>query len=299
MQGFVFNLRRRDQFKDARFRRAFNYAFDFEEMNKQLFYRPVQAHRQLFRGHRARLARPAARRGAGNPRDACATRCRRRCSPRPTPIRSTAIRKRAQQSARGLRLLKEAGFEIRTRSWSTQTGKQVTVEILWRTIPGDERLILFYKPSLERLGITRQVRTVDNAQYENRMRSFDFDIIIDVVGAVAVARQRAARILGLAGGRPAGLAEYRRDQESGDRRTDREGHFRQGPRRPGGRHQGARPRAAVELLRRAAVHLRHVRATRAGTVSAMPSRCRNMASRASLAMVVGRGKGGEDRRTHR
>src|SRR5258706_7044537 len=37
MQGFVFNLRR-DQFKDARLRRAFNYAFDFEEMNKQLFY---------------------------------------------------------------------------------------------------------------------------------------------------------------------------------------------------------------------------------------------------------------------
>ena len=37
MQGFVLNLRR-DQFKDARLRRAFNYAFDFEEMNKQLFY---------------------------------------------------------------------------------------------------------------------------------------------------------------------------------------------------------------------------------------------------------------------
>ena len=35
--GFAFNLRR-DQFKDARLRRAFNYAFDFEEMNKQLFY---------------------------------------------------------------------------------------------------------------------------------------------------------------------------------------------------------------------------------------------------------------------
>src|SRR5258708_25618739 len=37
MQGFVLNLRR-DQFKDARLRRAFNYAYDFEEMNKQLFY---------------------------------------------------------------------------------------------------------------------------------------------------------------------------------------------------------------------------------------------------------------------
>ena len=33
----MLNLRR-DQFKDARLRRAFNYAFDFEEMNKQLFF---------------------------------------------------------------------------------------------------------------------------------------------------------------------------------------------------------------------------------------------------------------------
>ena len=54
MQAFVLNLRR-DHFKDARLRRAFNYAFDFEEMNKQLFYRPVQAHQQLFRGNRARV----------------------------------------------------------------------------------------------------------------------------------------------------------------------------------------------------------------------------------------------------
>src|SRR6202020_880812 len=37
MQAFVLNLRR-EQFKDARLRRAFNYAFDFEEMNKQLFF---------------------------------------------------------------------------------------------------------------------------------------------------------------------------------------------------------------------------------------------------------------------
>ena len=37
MQAFVFNTRR-DKFKDARVRRAFNYAFDFEEMNKQIFF---------------------------------------------------------------------------------------------------------------------------------------------------------------------------------------------------------------------------------------------------------------------
>src|SRR5215468_8954505 len=37
MQAFVFNTRR-EKFKDARLRRAFNYVFDFEETNKQLFF---------------------------------------------------------------------------------------------------------------------------------------------------------------------------------------------------------------------------------------------------------------------
>jgi microcin C transport system substrate-binding protein len=41
---------------------------------------------------------------------------------------------------------------------------------------GDERGILFYKPYLERLGITVNIRTVDSVQYQNRLRSFDFDI---------------------------------------------------------------------------------------------------------------------------
>ena len=38
--------------------------------------------------------------------------------------------------------------------------------------------MLFYKPSLERIGMAVSVRTVDSAQYENRLRQWDFDIII-------------------------------------------------------------------------------------------------------------------------
>src|SRR5882757_3086896 len=49
MQGFVLNLRR-DQFKDARLRRAFNYAYDFEEMNKQLFYGQYKRINSYFEG---------------------------------------------------------------------------------------------------------------------------------------------------------------------------------------------------------------------------------------------------------
>ena len=39
MQGFAFNLRRDRCSRMSRLRRAFNYAYDFEEMNRQLFYR--------------------------------------------------------------------------------------------------------------------------------------------------------------------------------------------------------------------------------------------------------------------
>ncbi len=44
--------------------------------------------------------------------------------------------------------------------------------------PSVERIVLFYKPSLEHLGITVNVRTVDSPQYENRQRNWDFDIIV-------------------------------------------------------------------------------------------------------------------------
>jgi microcin C transport system substrate-binding protein len=37
MQAFTFNIRR-EKFHDPRVRLAFNYAFDFEEMNKQIFF---------------------------------------------------------------------------------------------------------------------------------------------------------------------------------------------------------------------------------------------------------------------
>jgi microcin C transport system substrate-binding protein len=42
-----------------------------------------------------------------------------------------------------------------------------------------ERIMLFYKPSLERLGMTVTVRDVDDAQYENRERNWDYDLIVD------------------------------------------------------------------------------------------------------------------------
>src|SRR5262249_11778956 len=80
-----------------------------------------------------------------------------------------------------LRLLKEACFEIRNQKLTDPQGKPITAEILVDD-PSAERIALFYKPSLERIGVTTSVRVVDEAQYQNRVRSFDFDVIIDQWG---------------------------------------------------------------------------------------------------------------------
>jgi microcin C transport system substrate-binding protein len=53
------------------------------------------------------------------------------------------------------------------------------VEILGQD-EGDQRVALFYKPGLERLGIAVTIRIVDDAQYENRLRRWDFDIVTSV-----------------------------------------------------------------------------------------------------------------------
>ncbi len=88
------------------------------------------------------------------------------------------VRENRRQSTR---LLKEAGYEVRDQKLVDKNGKQVSVEFLVSN-PPSERIVLFYKPSLERLGMEITVRTVDDAQYQNRLRNFDYDIITDVWG---------------------------------------------------------------------------------------------------------------------
>ena len=180
MQGFVLNLRR-DQFKDARLRRAFNYAYDFEEMNKQLFYGQYKRINSYFEG--TELASTGLPEGQEleilqTVRDKVPAEVF--TSPYQNPVGGNpeAVRANLRES---MRLLKEAGYEIRDRKLVDAAGKPVSVEILVQD-PSNERIALFYKPSLERIGVTTSIRVVDDAQYENRLRSFDFDIITDLWG---------------------------------------------------------------------------------------------------------------------
>jgi microcin C transport system substrate-binding protein len=180
MQAFAFNLRR-EQFRDARLRRAFNFAFDFEEMNKQLFFGQYTRISSYFHG--TELASSGLPEGEElaileTVRDKVPAEVFTTPYQSPVGGNPEAVRANLRES---VRLLKEAGYEIKDHKLVDPAGKPVTVEILVED-PSNERVALFFKPSLERIGVTASIRVVDSVQYENRERSFDYDMVFGLWG---------------------------------------------------------------------------------------------------------------------
>ncbi|HZQ11626.1 MAG TPA: extracellular solute-binding protein [Pseudolabrys sp.] len=174
MQAFAFNIRR-DKFKDARLRQAFNYAFDFTELNKQLFFGQYKRIASFFEG--TDLACSGLPKGRElelleTVRDKVPPEVFTKPYANPPPGDARANQREA------LKLFRAAGYEVQNQQLvNAKTNEPLSVELLSNT-PLFERIFLYYKPALERLGITVAVRTVDEAQYENRLRSWDFDIIV-------------------------------------------------------------------------------------------------------------------------
>jgi microcin C transport system substrate-binding protein len=175
MQAFAFNLRR-EKFQDPRVRLAFNYAFDFEEMNKQIFYGQYKRIASYFEGtDLAATGLPTGRELEllESVRDKIPPEVFTKPYANPVSGNPTAVRNNLHEA---VRLLKEAGYDWRDQQLvNAKTGEQFTVELFGNN-PMFERVFLFYKPSLERLGMAVTVRTVDEAQFENRLRTWDFDI---------------------------------------------------------------------------------------------------------------------------
>lgn len=177
MQAFAFNTRR-DKFKDARLRRAFNLAYDFEEMNKQMFFGQYKRIDSYFDGTELACS------GLPQGQELAILEALRDkvppevfTTPYANPVGGTPEKVRANLRE-ATRLLREAGYEVRNQKLvNAKTGEPLSVEILTGS-PSTERFILFYKPSLERLGITVTVRAVDDVQFENRLRNWDFDMTV-------------------------------------------------------------------------------------------------------------------------
>lgn len=178
MQAFAFNLRK-PKFGDQRVRRAFNLAFDFEEMNKTIFYGLYSRIGSFFEGTELAskgLPEGKEREILESVRDKIPASVFTAAYTNPVNGDATKVRDNLREADR---LLKEAGWEIKGGKRVNAKGEQLTAEFLAYD-PTSERFVLFYKPSLERLGIGVSLRVVDPSQYENRMRDFDFDITTDL-----------------------------------------------------------------------------------------------------------------------
>jgi microcin C transport system substrate-binding protein len=178
MQGFVFNTRRA-VFADPRVRQALAAAFDFEWSNAHLFHGAYTRTRSYFSNSElaARGLPSAAERAVlepfrGRVPDEVFTREYRPPTTGPDGVRPNLVA--------ALRLLEQAGWVVRDlRLVHAATGRPMTFEILLDD-PGFERIALPFVKNLERLGVAARVRTVDAAQYEYRVKQFDFDVIAAV-----------------------------------------------------------------------------------------------------------------------
>lgn len=177
MQAFIFNLRRA-KFQDPKLRLAFNYALDFEEMNRTLFYGQYKRINSYFAG--SELASSGL--PSGEELEILNT-VRDKVPPEVFTKPYVEPKAGTEEARRGnlriaLRLLREAGYEIKNgKMTNMKTGEPLTVDILLVS-PAMERVVLFYKPGLERLGIGVTSRVVDSSQYINRIRSRDYDMIV-------------------------------------------------------------------------------------------------------------------------
>ena len=179
MQAFVPNLRR-EQFKDQRVRAALNYAFDFEDLNRNLAHNAYQRVDSYFWGTElASSGLPEGREkeileGLKDKVPAAVF-----TTPYTNPVNGDPQKVR-ENLRKALTLFKEAGYELKgNKLVETKTGKPFGFEILLSN-PSFERTVTPFVNSVKKIGIDARIRTVDASQYTNRVRSFDYDMIYGI-----------------------------------------------------------------------------------------------------------------------
>ena len=87
-----------------------------------------------------------------------------------------------KELSKAISLLKEEGWELDNgKLINSNTGEEFKFEILLVS-PAFERIVLPFKDNLEKIGISVSVRIIDSAQYQERLNTFDFDMIVSSFG---------------------------------------------------------------------------------------------------------------------
>ncbi|GLK68755.1 extracellular solute-binding protein [Hansschlegelia plantiphila] len=178
MQAYAFNIRR-EKFKDPRVRKAFNLAFDFEEINKTIMFgQYVRINSYFFGTELASKGLPEGREKEilESVRDKVPPEVFDKPYENPVGGSPEAVRGNLRQA---LQLLKDAGWTVSREGkpvLRNAKGEPLTVEFIYGD-PSAERILSFYVPALEKLGVQVTQRLLDDSQYINRLRSFDFDVV--------------------------------------------------------------------------------------------------------------------------
>ena len=176
-QAFAFNMRR-SKFADRAVRQAFDLAFDFEGANKNLFYGLYQRLDSYFdNSELAATGLPEGRELAllNEIRDQVPPEVF--TTPYKSTVNATPEQVRANLREAG-RLLDQAGWKLAGARRRNEKKAALTVEMLVPDTTFD-RILLPYQQALEKLGIGMTIRVVDAPQYTQRVKTYDFDMIIE------------------------------------------------------------------------------------------------------------------------
>jgi len=200
MQAYVFNLRR-PLFQDRRVRLAIAGAFDFELSNRKFFFESYTRCRSYFgnselegkglpAGEELELLRQLDREFPGQVPPEVFTEEYNAPSTGPWTDEKEHSRAMRQNLRKATELLREAGWSVRPEDRvlvnpAVRDDKNERVPFAFEILlvsPAFERITLPYVQDLEKLGIKATVRTVDTAQYQNRVDSYDFDMVVHTWG---------------------------------------------------------------------------------------------------------------------
>lgn len=173
-QGFFLNTRR-PKLADPRVRQALDYAFDFEWTNKNFFYGLYKRTESFFENSDMKAE------GKPSPEElALLEPFKDKLPPevfgepyRPPVSDGSGSDRRLLREAG--KLLDEAGYTLKDGKRVNAKGEVLEFEYLF-TDPVSERIGGAYQKNLALLGVNFVLRRIDAAQYERRVKAFDFDI---------------------------------------------------------------------------------------------------------------------------